>query len=119
MHVHAHAHPHTLLRARVHILARARAGYSDSGKDAGRLAAAWALYEAQEQLVAVAKEHDVKLVLFHGRGGTVGRGGGPTHLAIRSQPAGTIQVCARAHRLACACHCCGGCGCCCCCCCCC
>lgn len=68
------------------------AGYSDSGKDAGRLAAAWALFEAQEQLVAVAKQHDVKLVLFHGRGGTVGRGGGPTHLAIRSQPSGTIQV---------------------------
>ncbi|KAF5835589.1 phosphoenolpyruvate carboxylase [Dunaliella salina] len=66
-------------------------GYSDSGKDAGRLAAAWALYEAQENLVAVAEQHGVKLVLFHGRGGTVGRGGGPTHLAIRSQPAGTIQ----------------------------
>ncbi|KAG1677399.1 hypothetical protein FOA52_010779 [Chlamydomonas sp. UWO 241] len=66
-------------------------GYSDSGKDAGRMAAAWALFEAQEKLVAVAQEHDVKLVLFHGRGGTVGRGGGPTHMAIRSQPAGTIE----------------------------
>jgi len=66
-------------------------GYSDSGKDAGRLAAAWALYEAQEKITAVAKEHGVKLVLFHGRGGTVGRGGGPTHMAIRSQPSGTIQ----------------------------
>eukprot|EP00798_Chlamydomonas_sp_ICE-L_P009929 gene9929-7799_t len=66
-------------------------GYSDSGKDAGRLAAAWALFEAQEKLAAVAKAAEVKLVLFHGRGGTVGRGGGPTHLAIRSQPAGTIE----------------------------
>lgn len=67
------------------------AGYSDSGKDAGRLAAAWALFEAQEKLVAVAKEYNVRLVLFHGRGGTVGRGGGPTHMAIRGQPSGTIQ----------------------------
>ena len=70
-------------------------GYSDSGKDAGRMAAAWSLFAAQEKLVAVANEFDVKLVLFHGRGGTVGRGGGPTHMAIRSQPAGTIQGCMR------------------------
>ncbi|MEW5318243.1 MAG: hypothetical protein WDW38_009481 [Sanguina aurantia] len=66
-------------------------GYSDSGKDAGRLAAAWALFETQEKLGAVAKQCGVKLILFHGRGGTVGRGGGPTHTAIRSQPAGTIN----------------------------
>lgn len=67
-------------------------GYSDSGKDAGRLAAAWAQYEAQEQLVAVAKEFDgIDLVFFHGRGGTVGRGGGPLQMALRSQPVGTIQ----------------------------
>ncbi|KAL0034136.1 hypothetical protein WJX79_011096 [Trebouxia sp. C0005] len=66
-------------------------GYSDSGKDAGRLAAAWGLYEVQEKLAAVADKYDVKLTLFHGRGGTVGRGGGPTHLAILSQPPGTIK----------------------------
>jgi len=66
-------------------------GYSDSGKDAGRLAAAWAQYEAQEKLLEVAAEFGVELVFFHGRGGTVGRGGGPVQVALRSQPAGSIQ----------------------------
>ncbi|KAL8238376.1 hypothetical protein R6Q59_014943 [Mikania micrantha] len=66
-------------------------GYSDSGKDAGRLSAAWMLYQAQEKLVEVAKKYGVKLTMFHGRGGTVGRGGGPTHLAILSQPPETVH----------------------------
>ena len=66
-------------------------GYSDSGKDAGRLAAAWGLYEVQENLAKVADEYDIHLTLFHGRGGTVGRGGGPAHLAVLSQPPGTIR----------------------------
>lgn len=66
-------------------------GYSDSGKDAGRLSAAWQLYKVQEELVKVAKEYGVKLTMFHGRGGTVGRGGGPTHLALLSQPPETIH----------------------------
>jgi len=66
-------------------------GYSDSAKDAGRLAASWALYTAQEKVVEVCRNHGVKLTLFHGRGGTVGRGGGPTYLAINSQPPGSID----------------------------
>ena len=66
-------------------------GYSDSGKDAGRMAAAWGLYEVQERLVKVADEFNVHLTLFHGRGGTVGRGGAPAHLAVLSQPPKTIK----------------------------
>ncbi len=66
-------------------------GYSDSNKDGGYLAANWALYQAQESLAAVCKEHGVRLTLFHGRGGTVARGGGPANRAIRAQPPGTIQ----------------------------
>lgn len=66
-------------------------GYSDSAKDAGVMAAGWAQYQAQEQLVAVCKAADVKLVLFHGRGGTVGRGGAPAHDAILSQPPGSVD----------------------------
>ena len=66
-------------------------GYSDSAKDAGRLAAAWELFTAQERLVAVCQAHAVRLTLFHGRGGSVGRGGGPTHLAIQSQPPGSVD----------------------------
>ncbi|OLO10038.1 phosphoenolpyruvate carboxylase [Chromohalobacter japonicus] len=66
-------------------------GYSDSAKDAGQLAAAWAQYRAQEQLVGICREHGVALTLFHGRGGTVGRGGGPAHAAILSQPPGSVN----------------------------
>ncbi len=65
-------------------------GYSDSGKDAGIMAAGWAQYLAQEELVTVAKKYQVRLTLFHGRGGTVGRGGAPAHLAILSQPPGSV-----------------------------
>jgi len=66
-------------------------GYSDSAKDVGRLAAGWDLYRAQEDVVATCRRHDVRVTLFHGRGGSVGRGGGPTYIAIQSQPPGSID----------------------------
>ncbi|PKA55132.1 Phosphoenolpyruvate carboxylase 4 [Apostasia shenzhenica] len=67
-------------------------GYSDSGKDAGRFTAAWELYKAQEDVVAACNNYGIKVTLFHGRGGSIGRGGGPTHLAIQSQPPGSVMV---------------------------
>ena len=78
-------------RARIGDEQEVMIGYSDSAKDAGRFAAAWLLYRAQEDIVASCTRHGVRVTLFHGRGGTVGRGGGPTHLAIRSQPPGSID----------------------------
>lgn len=65
-------------------------GYSDSAKDAGVFAAAWAQYSAQEALVTICQQASVRLTLFHGRGGTIGRGGGPAHAAILSQPPGSL-----------------------------
>ena len=66
-------------------------GYSDSCKDGGIMASRWQLYKAQQLAVAVCDRHEVDCLLFHGRGGTVGRGGGPTHQAIVSQPPGTVR----------------------------
>ncbi len=66
-------------------------GYSDSAKDAGVMAAAWAQYRAQESLLEVCDRAGVSLTLFHGRGGTVGRGGAPAHAALLSQPPGSLQ----------------------------
>ena len=65
-------------------------GYSDSAKDAGMLTAGWAQYRAQEALLNVCDAHGVELQLFHGRGGTIGRGGAPAHQALLSQPPGSL-----------------------------
>ncbi|MDP9481895.1 MAG: phosphoenolpyruvate carboxylase, partial [Chloroflexota bacterium] len=81
---------------RGHLLARddrleVMLGYSDSNKESGFLAANWLLYRAQEALVATARRHRLELTLFHGRGGAIGRGGGPTNRAILAQAPGSID----------------------------
>jgi phosphoenolpyruvate carboxylase len=83
-------------RSRINGRQEVMLGYSDSAKDSGRVSAAWALYRAQEEIVGVCEKTNVRLTLFHGRGGTVGRGGGPTYLAIQSQPPGSIHGAIRA-----------------------
>ncbi|WP_158276828.1 phosphoenolpyruvate carboxylase [Paraconexibacter algicola] len=65
-------------------------GYSDSNKDVGYVASGWAVYRAQLQLVEVLREHGLRWTFFHGRGGAVGRGGGPSNVAILAQPPGTV-----------------------------
>lgn len=66
-------------------------GYSDSNKDGGYLASCWNLYKAQTELTAIGEEQGIKITFMHGRGGTVGRGGGPSYEAITSQPFGSIK----------------------------
>jgi phosphoenolpyruvate carboxylase len=66
-------------------------GYSDSCKDGGILASSWQLFEAQQKVIRLADAHQIDCRLFHGRGGTIGRGGGPTHESILSQPEGTVH----------------------------
>lgn len=83
-------------RYQAHLEARGRRqevmlGYSDSNKESGFLAANWQLYRAAEALVGVARRHGVELTIFHGRGGAIGRGGGPTNRAILAQPPGAID----------------------------
>jgi phosphoenolpyruvate carboxylase len=81
---------------RAHLRARGDAqevmlGYSDSSKESGFLAANWLLYQAQEALVGVARRHGITLTLFHGRGGAIGRGGGPANRAILAQAPGSVD----------------------------
>ena len=66
-------------------------GYSDSNKDGGYLSSGWTLYKAQNELTQIGQDHGIKITFFHGRGGTVGRGGGPSYDAITSQPFGSIK----------------------------
>ena len=66
-------------------------GYSDSNKDGGYLSSGWSLYKAQQDLSSLGEKHNIKVTFFHGRGGTVGRGGGPSYDAIISQPLGSVQ----------------------------
>ncbi len=85
---------HPVYRSIVHAQKNAQMimlGYSDSNKDCGYITANWELYKAQDTIAAACKQHGVTLTLFHGRGGTIARGGGPAARAILSQPAGLVD----------------------------
>ncbi len=66
-------------------------GYSDSNKDGGILRSTWSLYRSQERIVSIANQYGINVLFFHGRGGSIGRGGGPTYKAFKAQPVGTIN----------------------------
>ncbi|OCG07427.1 phosphoenolpyruvate carboxylase [Gilliamella sp. wkB178] len=78
-------------REKIHGKQMVMIGYSDSAKDAGTLAASWAQYRSQEELVNLFNQYNINLVLFHGRGGSIGRGGAPAHAALLSQPPGSLK----------------------------
>lgn len=78
-------------RGIIHNFQMVMIGYSDSAKDSGVMAAAWAQYQAMESLVELCEQADVRLTLFHGRGGSIGRGGAPAHAALLSQPPRSLK----------------------------
>jgi len=78
-------------REKIHGKQMIMIGYSDSAKDAGTLAASWAQYRSQEELVSLFKKYNINLTLFHGRGGSIGRGGAPAHAALLSQPPDSLK----------------------------
>ncbi len=79
---------HSEYRQHIHHHQQVMIGYSDSAKRSGRLSASWTLYRAQEELEQLGRDYSVQMEFFHGRGGSIGRGGGPIHLALQSQPQG-------------------------------
>lgn len=82
---------HPLVRRQKSASQQIMLGYSDSNKDCGILAASWALHEAQEQLTEIARKHGVDFRYFHGRGGTISRGAGPTHMFMAALPHGSLS----------------------------
>jgi len=76
---------------RAHPVQEVMIGYSDSNKDGGIIASVWHLYKAQKKLVEIGKKHDVQIKFFHGKGGSISRGAGPTHWFLRSLPKGSIN----------------------------
>ena len=80
-----------ILRATSTPLQEVMLGYSDSCKDGGILASSWGLYNAQKKIIDITQKHNIQCRIFHGRGGTIGRGGGPIHQAMIAQPPGTVN----------------------------
>ena len=87
----AFTHPmYRALLAACHNRQQVMLGYSDSSKDGGILTSSWELYQAQSRLAALGSRYSIEITIFHGRGGAIGRGGGPIYEAILGQPPGTV-----------------------------